>query len=105
MVDYPNSTARCQMVPSAPVLRVYGQQPELGGSMTTDTLPISLEECHQLIRQLEEENLHLRRAGSVFGQLAERLNQELRAERGDLYAGAGGVLHERHQNAWESSPG
>jgi hypothetical protein len=70
--------------------------------MTTDKLPATLEQCHELIRQLEEENLHLRRAGSVFGQLAERLNLELRAERGQY---AGGVLDPGREEAWESSPG
>jgi hypothetical protein len=71
--------------------------------MMTDNLPNTLEACHELIRQLEEENLHLRRAGSVFGQLAERLNHELRAERG--HYGALGVLHSGSEVAWESSPG
>lgn len=71
--------------------------------MMTDKLPDTLEACHELIRQLEEENLHLRRAGSVFGQLAERLNHELRAERG-LYA-TGGPLQEPSEERWESSPG
>ena len=55
--------------------------------MTTNNLPETLDECHELIRRLQEENLHLRAAGAVFGQLAERLNHELRAER-SLYADA-----------------
>jgi hypothetical protein len=49
--------------------------------MKPDALPSNVEECHELIRRLQEENAHLRQAGSSFGQLAERLNQELRAER------------------------
>lgn len=39
------------------------------------------EECCQRIAELEEENEHLRRASAGFGQLAERLNVELREER------------------------
>ena len=68
--------------------------------MTTDKLPATLEECHEMIRRLEEENRQLRHAGSVFGQLAERLNQELRSERG-IYS-AGGILPESSDDAWSS---
>jgi hypothetical protein len=39
------------------------------------------EYCRRKIAQLEEENAELRRASSQFGQLAERLNAELRSER------------------------
>jgi hypothetical protein len=39
------------------------------------------EECRRRLAQLEEENTHLRRSAEEFGQLAERLNTELRAER------------------------
>jgi hypothetical protein len=46
-----------------------------------ERLPPTVEECHELIRRLEEENLHLRHAGALFGQLAERLNHQLRVER------------------------
>ena len=53
--------------------------------MTTDNLPDSLEACHQLIDRLNEENSQLRQTASVFGQLAERLNHELRVER-SLYS-------------------
>jgi hypothetical protein len=53
--------------------------------MTTDNLPDSLEACHQLIDRLNEENTQLRQTASVFGQLAERLNHELRVER-SLYS-------------------
>ncbi len=49
--------------------------------MTTDSLPGSIEACHELISELEEENLQLRQAAALFGQLAERLNLELRQER------------------------
>ena len=51
----------------------------------TERLPATLGECHDLIRQLQEENLQLRQAGALFGQLAERLNHELRLER-SLYS-------------------
>ena len=47
-----------------------------------ENLPTNLDECHELIRRLREENGNLRQAGSFFGQLAERLNRELLAERG-----------------------
>ncbi len=57
--------------------------------MTTDSFPTSVEACHELIHQLEEENLHLRTAAAQFGELAERLNLELRQER-SLYADDGG---------------
>lgn len=40
-----------------------------------------LRECLKTVRNLEEENRHLRRAASSFGQLAERLNEELGRER------------------------
>ncbi len=56
--------------------------------MTTETFPNSLEACHELILQLQEENLQLRLAGDLFGRLAERLNHELRVER-SLYASDG----------------
>jgi predicted RNase H-like nuclease (RuvC/YqgF family) len=40
-----------------------------------------LEDCLTTVKQLEEENRQLRRAASSFGQLAERLNDELGRER------------------------
>ncbi len=40
-----------------------------------------LRECLDTVRNLEEENRHLRRAAASFGQLAERLNEELGRER------------------------
>jgi DNA-binding response OmpR family regulator len=43
-----------------------------------ETLPGSVAACHELIRQLHSENIHLRQAGTFFGQLAERLNHQLR---------------------------
>jgi hypothetical protein len=67
----------------------------------TDELPMSVAECHDLIRHLQEENTHLRRAGSVFGQLAERLNQELRLERA-LYA-SDPARHGQTDDAWQTS--
>jgi hypothetical protein len=39
------------------------------------------EECIKRIEELEEENAHLRRAAEDFGQLAERLNNELIEEK------------------------
>jgi hypothetical protein len=44
-------------------------------------LPDTLRGCHDLIRELERENVRLREAGVFFGQLAERLNLELRQHR------------------------
>jgi hypothetical protein len=40
----------------------------------------TLEECLARIRQLEEENAHLRGAAKTFGDLAERLKRALDAE-------------------------
>jgi predicted nuclease with TOPRIM domain len=40
----------------------------------------TLEECLARIRQLEEENAHLREAAKTFGDLAERLKRALDAE-------------------------
>ncbi len=54
--------------------------------MKIDNLPTNLDECHELIRRLREENGSLRQAGSFFGQLAERLNRELLAARGSSAA-------------------
>ena len=48
----------------------------------------SLEDCLARIRQLEEENAHLREAAKTFGDLAERLKRALDAElRRTGYAG------------------
>ena len=48
----------------------------------------SLEDCLARIRQLEEENEHLREAAKTFGDLAERLKRALDAElRRTRYAG------------------
>lgn len=44
-------------------------------------LPKTLENCHQMIRDLMEENEVLRQSGADFGHLAERLNSALREER------------------------
>ena len=69
--------------------------------MTTNNLPATLEECHELIRRLQEENVRLRAAGSLFGQLAERLNHELRSERSLYAAGLSGEAGEPHSSrAW-----
>jgi hypothetical protein len=40
----------------------------------------TLEDCLARIRQLEEENAHLRGAARTFGDLAERLKRALDAE-------------------------
>jgi hypothetical protein len=40
----------------------------------------SVEECLARIRQLEEENAHLREAAKTFGELAERLKRALDAQ-------------------------
>ncbi len=40
----------------------------------------TVEECLARIRQLEEENAHLREAAKTFGDLAERLKHALDAE-------------------------
>ena len=40
----------------------------------------TLEDCLARIRQLEEENAHLREAAQTFGDLAERLKRALDAE-------------------------
>lgn len=48
----------------------------------------SLEDCLARIRQLEEENAHLREAAKTFGDLAERLKRTLDVEqRRTGYAG------------------
>ena len=50
--------------------------------MTEDQDPdVPLRECLNKVRSLEEENRQLRRAAASFGQLAERLNEELGRER------------------------
>lgn len=41
----------------------------------------ALQECEDKVRQLEEENQHLRESSHAFGQLAERLNHTLLQER------------------------
>ena len=43
--------------------------------------PTTLQECEEKLKQLEEENEHLREASRAFGQLAERLNHTLQEER------------------------
>ena len=71
--------------------------------MTTDNLPDSLEACHQLIDRLTEENTQLRQTASVFGQLAERLNHELRVER-SLYANGSILQGADAPRKWGHSP-
>ena len=49
--------------------------------MTDDQDDGRLKECLTTVRTLEEENRQLRQSADSFGQLAERLNQELARER------------------------
>jgi len=49
--------------------------------MTEDERDGRLKECLTTVRTLEEENRQLRESADSFGQLAERLNQELTRER------------------------
>jgi predicted RNase H-like nuclease (RuvC/YqgF family) len=50
--------------------------------METDNTPDkALQECEEKLKQLEEENQHLRESSDAFGQLAERLNVTLQEER------------------------
>jgi hypothetical protein len=49
--------------------------------MTEDERDGRLKECLTTVRTLEEENRQLRQSADSFGQLAERLNQELTRER------------------------
>jgi uncharacterized protein (DUF4415 family) len=41
----------------------------------------ALQECEEKVKELEEENSHLRESSYAFGQLAERLNETLQQER------------------------
>ena len=57
----------------------------------------ALAECLARIRQLEEENAHLRQAAKTFGDLAERLKHALDIELGrveDALSEVGGTLSE-----------
>jgi hypothetical protein len=50
--------------------------------METDKrLEHALHECEDKLKDLEEENQHLRESSHAFGQLAERLNRTLEQER------------------------
>jgi predicted RNase H-like nuclease (RuvC/YqgF family) len=49
--------------------------------MIDDEHDARLQDCLTTVQQLEEENRQLRRAAATFGQLAERLNEELGRER------------------------
>jgi hypothetical protein len=48
---------------------------------THNRLDHELQECEDKVKELEEENQHLRESAYAFGQLAERLNQTLQQER------------------------
>ena len=49
--------------------------------MIDDERDVSLKDCLTTVHNLEEENRQLRRAAASFGQLAERLNEQLGQER------------------------
>jgi hypothetical protein len=51
-----------------------------GGAVVEPEASRTLEQCLARIRQLEEENAHLREAAKTFGDLAERLKGALDAE-------------------------
>ena len=62
----------------------------------------ALAECLARIRQLEEENAHLRQAAKTFGDLAERLKHALDIELGrgeDALSEAGGSLSENRRTS------
>jgi hypothetical protein len=48
---------------------------------TDNPLSNALQECEEKVKELEEENEHLRESSHAFGQLAERLNKTLQQER------------------------
>lgn len=48
---------------------------------TDNPLSNALQECEEKVKELEEENDHLRESSHAFGQLAERLNNTLQQER------------------------
>lgn len=54
------------------------------GAPLKTKLPDTLSGCHDLLRELQRENVRLREAAVFFGQLAERLNLELRQHRDTL---------------------
>jgi chromosome segregation ATPase len=49
--------------------------------MSHDECEEQLKQCQAKIARLEEENRQLRESAAAFGQLAERLNEELVRER------------------------
>ena len=49
--------------------------------MSVRVMSNELSECKRRLAELEEENAELRAASQAFGDLAERLNQELKSER------------------------
>ena len=53
-----------------------------------------LRRCHEEIRRLTTENQDLRRAAIYFGDLAERLNRQLSAERRRAVASHHEILRE-----------
>jgi hypothetical protein len=64
-----------------------------GGVVVEPEGSTTLEDCLARIRQLEEENAHLRAAAKTFGDLAERLKRALDAElRAGSDAGRAGLV-------------
>jgi hypothetical protein len=72
-----DGTGSCRAVGSEPAVAKLAPVSGDPGAATDD----SVARCHALIRRLRRENVRLRRSGEFFGQLAERLNQELRQQR------------------------
>jgi hypothetical protein len=52
------------------------------GDMSADPRETALKACEEKVRQLSEENEHLRESALLFGDLAERLNASLDRRRG-----------------------
>jgi hypothetical protein len=66
--------------------RASGQEPAAGPGIARvsegpEATDYTVARCHALIRHLQRENARLRRSGEFFGQLAERLNHQLRQQR------------------------
>ncbi len=73
--------------------------------MVESEAPRSLEDCLARIRQLEEENAHLREAAKTFGDLAERLKGALDTQLGGpgnpAPAGSACFIgHSRFRSGW-----
>ena len=61
---------------------LHGRRQREKEPMEADKItPKALQDCEETLKQLEEENQQLRESSQSFGQLAERLNVTLQAER------------------------